>query len=143
MFHVRNLFRIFLGKGGSNFVTFFRVVFPAKLNLSNLSNKNDSRGMRGHMLPRKSFENLRTVMAILVLFEQFSSKFCLYFWPLLLSASPSHDTFCSHSFNHACLRRLRHIVMKRFEIMEKNYSSKALLKMAGGGDASPIAPGAK
>ena len=30
------------------------------------------------------------------------------------------------------------MVMKRFEIIEKLYLSKALLKMAGGGDASPI-----
>ena len=31
------------------------------------------------------------------------------------------------------------MVMKRFEIMEKLYLSKALLKMTGGGDASPPA----
>ena len=45
------------------------------------------------------------------------------------------DAFCSHSFDYACLRRLRHIVMKRFEIAENFH--KALLKIAGGGDASP------
>ena len=39
------------------------------------------------MLLRKIFENLHTVMAILLLFEQFSGKFCLCFWPLILSAS--------------------------------------------------------
>ena len=43
------------------------------------------------------------------------------------------DAFCSHSYDYACLRRLRHIVMKRSEIIEKFYSSKTLLKMAGGG----------
>ena len=31
-------------------------------------------------------------------------------------------------------------VMKRFEIIEKLYLSKALLKMADGGDASPTSP---
>ena len=46
-------------------------------------------GGSGGMLPRKIFENLHTVMAILVLFEQFSGKVCLYFWPLILSASPN------------------------------------------------------
>ena len=71
------------------------------------------------MLPRNIFENLHTVMAILVLFEQFFGKFCLYFWPVILSASPNKDAFCSHSFDYACCRRLRHIVIKRFEIMEK------------------------
>ena len=30
--------------------------------------------------------------------------------------------------------------MKKFEIMEKFYLSEALLKMAGGGDASPTSP---
>ena len=37
------------------------------------------------MLIRKIFENLHTVMAILVLFEQFSGKVC----SLTLSASPN------------------------------------------------------
>ena len=54
-----------------------------------------------------------------------------YFWPLTLSAS--QKKFCSHSFDYACLRRLRHIVMLRFEFMEKFYSSRTLLKMSGGG----------
>ena len=48
------------------------------------------------------------------------------------------DAFCSHSFDYACLRRLRYIVMKWFEVAENFYSFKALLKMAGVGDASPI-----
>ena len=38
------------------------------------------------MLPRKTFENLHAVMAILVLFVQFSRKFCLKFLMLILSA---------------------------------------------------------
>ena len=56
--------------------------------MSNLSNKRILGGSGG-MLPRKNFENLNTVVAILVLFEQFSGKGCLYFWPLSLSASPN------------------------------------------------------
>ena len=54
------------------------------------------------MLPQKVFENLRTAMAILVLFEQFSGKFCFQFWPLILSVSPNNDAFFSHSFDYAC-----------------------------------------
>ena len=38
------------------------------------------------------------------------------------------------------LRRLRHIVMKRFEFMEKFYSSKTLLKTAGGENAYAAYP---
>ena len=45
-----------------------------------------------------------------------------------------YDTFCSRSFDYACLRRLRHIAYEEIEIMEKFYSSKALLKMAGRGE---------
>ena len=52
-----------------------------------LSNKNDSRGS-GDMFYRKNFENLHTVMAISMLFKQFSCKFCI-FWRLILSASPN------------------------------------------------------
>ena len=45
------------------------------------------------MPPHKIFENLHTVMAILVLFEQFSDKVCSYFWPPTLSASPNMMNF--------------------------------------------------
>ena len=41
------------------------------------------------MLPRKIFENLHTVVAILALLEQFLGKFCLNFLPLNLSVSPN------------------------------------------------------
>ena len=40
----------------------------------------------------------------------------------------------------ASLHGFAPMVMKRFEIIEKLYLSKALLKMAGGGDASPTSP---
>ena len=41
------------------------------------------------MLPRKIFKILRTVEAILVLFEQFLGKFYLNFLPQNLSVSPN------------------------------------------------------
>ena len=41
---------------------------------------NDSRGVRGHVTS-KIVENLRTVMAILVFFEQFKKKVCHTFYP--------------------------------------------------------------
>ena len=41
------------------------------------------------------------------------------------------------NFDYACLRRLWHIAMKRFKIMAKFNSFKALLKMAGGGVHPP------
>ena len=80
------------------------------------------------MLPRNIFETLHTVMAILVLFEQFLSKGCMFLTPNFECFT--NDAMCSLSFDYECSRRLRHIVTKKFEIMEKFYSSKALLKMA-------------
>ena len=41
------------------------------------------------MLPRKVFENLHTVVAILLLFEEILSKFCLNFLPLILNVAPN------------------------------------------------------
>ena len=62
------------------------------------------------MLPRKNIQNLQAVMAILVLFEQFSRKFCLNFLTLILSALPNMMHFVitlwiMHTFDYACLRR--------------------------------------
>ena len=83
------------------------------------------------MLPRKNVENLHSAMAILVLFEKFLRKFVIFFPPNFECFT--NDAFCLYGFDYACLRWLRHIAMKRFEIMEKIYSSKTLLKMAGEG----------
>ena len=41
------------------------------------------------MLPRKIFENLHAVMAILVLFVKFSRNICFNFLTLILGASPN------------------------------------------------------
>ena len=41
------------------------------------------------MLSQKILKNLHTVVAILVLFEQFLRKFCLNFLPLNLRVSPN------------------------------------------------------
>ena len=80
------------------------------------------------MLLRKNFENLQTAMVILVLFEQFLRKVCQVFGPYSFECFTKYDSFGLHSFDFACLRRLRHIVTKRFKIMEKFYSSKTLSK---------------
>ena len=41
------------------------------------------------MLPRKFFESLHAVIAILVLFEYFSGEFCLNVLIVILNASPN------------------------------------------------------
>ena len=48
--------------------------------LKYIENIKGLRGSGGRAL-RRFFENLHTVVAILVLFEQFSGKFCLHFCP--------------------------------------------------------------
>ena len=80
MFHVRGVSKIFSGREPQISSLFQAQFFPAELILSNLSNKNDFRGVRG-MLPREIFENLHTVMVILALFEQFSGKVDHIFGP--------------------------------------------------------------
>ena len=57
------------------------------------------------MLPRKFFENLHVVMAILVHFEQFSDRLCVKFLTLISGCFAKYDVFCLHIFNYACLRR--------------------------------------
>ena len=54
------------------------------------------------MLPRKIFENLYAATVILVLFVQFSRKFCLNFLTLILSTSPNMMHFVrTHSIRRA------------------------------------------
>ena len=61
---------------------FKRSFFSAELIGSKLRNKNMALGGPRVMLSRKFFENLDTIMAVLVLFEQFSGQiFCYFFYP--------------------------------------------------------------
>ena len=83
MFDVRGVFRNFFREGSPIFAVFSSVfVLPAELILSDLSTKINFKES-GIMLSRKFFENLHTVMAILVLFEQFLRKVCHISGPLL------------------------------------------------------------
>ena len=56
------------------------------------------------MLPRKIFENVHDLMAILVLFEKFSAKFCFNFLTLILSALPNMMHVVRAFSIFACLR---------------------------------------
>ena len=78
MFLVRGVFKNFFREEAPTFVTFSSVFFPAELILSNLSTKNDSRGVQWHAEP---FENLHSVTVILMLIEQFLGKVCHVFSP--------------------------------------------------------------
>ena len=60
------------------------------------------------MLPRKIFENLHTVVAILALFEQFLGKF---FVPKF-ECFTKYDAFCSYIFDYVCLERKAYCYQK-------------------------------
>ena len=87
-FHVCGVFRNFFREGAPNFDILSNLGFSGSIILKHIKNEKSSGGS-GSMLPRKIFENLHTVVAILVLFEQFLSKFYLNFLPLNLSVSPN------------------------------------------------------
>ena len=82
MFSCQRRIQNFL-RGGIKFLAYIFlsvVFFSAELIGSKLRNKNMAlRGSRV-MLPRKFFENLDTVMAVLVLFEQFSRQIFFNFF---------------------------------------------------------------
>ena len=64
--------------------------FHAELFLKHTENKKSSRGVWGHVLPRKMLKiYIYTVVVILALFEQFFGKVCLNFLPLNLSVLPN------------------------------------------------------
>ena len=65
-FHICGVFRIFSRESTPHFDIFSSVVFSGKIILKHVENEKDSRGSGG-MLPRKIFENLHIVVAILVL----------------------------------------------------------------------------
>ena len=66
------------------------------------------------MLPQKIFTILHTVAAILVLFEQFSHKFCLNFLPLYLSVSPNIMHF-GRTFSIMCVLGVWLIVIEKVQ----------------------------
>ena len=99
------------------------------------------------MLPRKFFENVHALMAILALFEEFSAKICLNVLTLILSASPNMMHFV-RTFSIMRAYGVRLIALsKRLEIMEKLHSlhEKHFRKWLVEGYAYPpgFAPGHK
>ena len=97
MFSCSYAFKKFFQGGALKFAIFSSVFFSSTIILKYIKNEKRSRGVRGHA-PRKFFENLHTVVAILALFEQFLGKFCLNFLPLNLSVSPNIMHFV-HTFS--------------------------------------------
>ena len=128
---IENFFR----EGAPNFVTFFNRIFCGRVNYKQLKKQKDSRGAGG--ISPENFCKFAYCNGHFSAFWTISRQSLFIFLASIFECFTKHVVFCWHSFDYACLRRLRHIAMKRFEIMEKFYSSKALLKKAGR-DASPI-----
>ena len=87
-----------LRKRAPNFDIFSSEVCYGRMKLKHVEEQKFSRSM----LPQKVFENLPTVMAILVLFEQFSGKLCLL--DFNSEASPN-KSFYSHCFDYCAASR--------------------------------------
>ena len=79
------------------------------------------------MLAQKIFENVHDLMAILVLFEQFSAKFCFNFLTLILSASPNIMHFVRAFSIYACI-----FIIEEAQNYEKIVYIKNISKTAGG-----------
>ena len=101
----------------------------AELVLSNLSTKNDSRWVRGHA-PVK-LGKFACCNGYFSAFKTIFGESLSHFWPLTLSVSPMMNLVAQ--FPLCVLKATTRIVMKTEEvqILEKFYSSKTLLKMAG------------
>ena len=91
--------------GGHNFLIVFKRIIFSKTNLKLIEKQERFLGGLGACFPGKIFENVHDLMAILVLFEEFSAKFYLNFLTLILSASPNMMQFVRAFSIYACLRR--------------------------------------
>ena len=113
--HTQNFFQ----RGGTNFSHIFRRIFSRRITLKHSGNKKTVGESRG-VLPRKFFENLHAVVAILV----FLNNFCLNFLPLNLSVSPNIMYFvCTFSITRALGERQRLIVTEKV----RNYGDIAFI----------------
>ena len=114
----------------------FKRIFCGRIILKHLVNMKGSRkGSRG-MLPWKIFENLHTVVAILVFFEHFFTKFCLNLLLLNLSVSPNMMHFvCTFSIMHSSSMRL--IVTEKVQNYGEIVFTKNMFQNGWWGDAFP------
>ena len=89
------------------------------------------------MLPQKIFKIFDTVVAILILFEQFSGKFCAPNSECFIKCEP----FCSYIFDHACWGRKAYCYRKGLKLW-KNYCiyRKHVRKWLAGGCIPHILP---
>ena len=79
---------------------------------------------------------MHTVVAILVLFEQFLRRFCLNFWPLNLSVSPNVMHFV-RAFSIMRALGVRLIVVEKVRNYGEIVFIKNMFQNGWWGDASP------
>ena len=102
----------FSGRGHQISSLFQAQFFPDSVILSNLSYKNDSRGVRGHA-PAKNFSKFAYCNGHFSAFRTiFRQSLCIFLAPNF-ECFIKYDAFCKHRFYYACLRRLGFIVMNR------------------------------
>ena len=109
---LQSIQEIFSRSGHPNLSYISSVFFSGRIMFKCILRTKKALGGSGGMLPRKIFENLLTVGAILALFEQFLSKLCLNFLPLNLSVSPNMMHFV-HTVSIMRAHGARLIVIKK------------------------------
>ena len=100
----RAYLEFFFRKRVLNFVTFLSVVFSTELILSNLSNKNDWRGVWEHA-PKDQFLKFTCCNGHFSAFWTILTQILFKFMAPKFECFTTYDAFCLHSFNYACSRR--------------------------------------
>ena len=106
------------GRVGIISTFFVKRIFFGRTNLKLIKKQEKLSGGSGGMLPRNIFENLHAATAILVPFKIFR-QIVFKFFDLNSECFAKYDTFCSHIFNYACLRRKTYSY-QRGSKLEKN-----------------------
>ena len=102
----------FSGRGHQISSLFQAQFFPGRVISSNLSNKNDFRGVRGHATP-KIFGKFAYCNGHFSAFRTILRQSLFIFLAPNFEYFIKYDAICKHSIDYACLRRLRFIVMNK------------------------------
>ena len=125
----------FSGRGHQILSLFQAQFFPGRVILSNWSNKNDFRGVPGHA-PGQFFAHNE----VKIKKKGHNDPRCPILCPKWSENIGGRCCQIIGGYRPTSLHEFAPMVMIRFKVIEKLYLSKALLKMAGRGGASPSSP---
>ena len=131
---LRRMFKKFFQVWTPKFAIVSGVFFSGRIILKNIDNKKGSRGVWGHASP-KNFWKFTYCNG------HFSTFWTIFRQILFTLFTPESECFTEYDaflhFRSCELRTSALLLSKRFEMLEKLYSSKTCLKMAGGGMHPP------